>query len=148
MHTGSKPLAGSASGSLARRQVPGKRQNTGQAVAQQQLTRLRRVQRLARLLDTAIGIPGTKFRFGMDSLAGLIPAVGDAAMAVAALYIVYEAHQMGVSKRTRWKMLLNVFTDLGLGSIPLVGDVFDVFYKANRRNVRLLEAELKRSGLQ
>lgn len=106
--------------------------------------RLRRVRRLAKLLDTAIGIPGTRFRVGLDSLAGLFPAVGDAAMAGLALYIVYEAAQLGVSKRTRWRMLLNVFIDLGLGSVPLAGDVFDVFYKANRRNVRLLEKDLQR----
>ena len=121
---------------LARRTVP--------ALAENQAARVRRVRRLATVLDTAVGIPGTRIRFGLDSLAGLFPAVGDAAMAALSLYIVYEATQLGVSKRTRWKMLLNVFVDLGLGSVPLAGDVFDVFYKANRRNVRLLEAELQR----
>jgi hypothetical protein len=111
----------------------------------QQAARLRRVQRIARLLDTAFRIPGTRFQFGLDSIAGLFPAAGDALMALLSLYIVYEATQLGVSKRTRWKMLLNVFVDLGLGSVPVAGDVFDLFYKANLRNVRLLEAELQRS---
>lgn len=118
--------------------------NAERVLSDDRTARLRRVRRLATVLDTAIGIPGTRLRFGLDSLAGLLPAVGDATMAAVALYIVYEAAQLGVSKRTRWRMLLNVFIDLGLGSVPLAGDVFDVVYKANRRNVRLIEEDLQR----
>jgi hypothetical protein len=108
------------------------------------LARLRRIRRLATLLDSAIGIPGTRFRFGLDSLLGLVPAAGDAVTALLSAYVVYEAARLGVSKATLGRMLLNVAVDLGLGSIPVAGDAFDFLYKANQRNVRLLEAELRR----
>jgi hypothetical protein len=82
----------------------------------------------------------------MDSLVGLLPAVGDGVTALLSFYLVYEAVRMGISKGTLVKMLLNVAIDLGLGSVPMAGDVFDFFYKANQRNVRLLEAELGKRG--
>lgn len=108
----------------------------------QQITRLRRLRRLARFADTAVRVPGTRIRFGADSLVGLLPGVGDGLMAFLSIYIIYEASRLGVSKRTLVRMVLNVAVDLGIGSVPLAGDAFDLFFKANKRNVELLEAEL------
>jgi hypothetical protein len=121
------------------------RGSTGRATdsAADAARRLQRIRWLATLLDTSLRVPGTRIRFGLDSLAGLLPAVGDTATALLSVYLVYEAKRLGVSKRTLVKMMLNVAMDLGLGSVPVAGDVFDFFYKANKRNVQLLEAELK-----
>jgi hypothetical protein len=98
---------------------------------------------LATLLDAAIGIPGTRWRIGLDSLLGLVPAVGDALAALLSAYLVFEAARLGVSKGTLVRMVCNIVLDLGLGSVPVAGDVFDFLYKANQRNVRLLEAEIR-----
>ncbi len=99
--------------------------------------RLRRIARAARLMDTAIRLPGG-FRLGADSIVGLIPGVGDTAAAVVSLWIVNEARKLGLPSHKLAKMLGNVGLDYVLGSVPVVGDVFDAFYKANRRNLNLV----------
>ena len=104
--------------------------------------RARRVYRLARLLDSQFRIPGTGIRFGVDSILGLIPGAGDTVTAAMAAYIIFEAWRMGVSKVTIGRMLGNLVIDWVIGSIPLIGDLFDVGFKANIRNVQLLEDEL------
>ncbi|MBT0586944.1 DUF4112 domain-containing protein [Alteromonas oceanisediminis] len=106
------------------------------AIAPQEL---RKAQDVANLLDTAIRIPVVGIPVGLDFLVGLIPGVGDAAMLVAALRIVYLGKKMGAPEALQSKMLRNVLLDFGLGFIPVVGDIADLFYKANRKNVRLLE---------
>ena len=106
--------------------------------------RLARLRALARLLDARFGIPGTRFSFGADSLLGLIPGVGDAATALISLYILLEARRLGARPTTLARMGWNVALDLGLGAVPLVGDVFDLFWKANVKNIELLEADLRR----
>lgn len=93
---------------------------------------------LARLMDSAFEIPGTRIRLGLDSLLGLFPGLGDLASTLIALYILYAARERGVSKVTLARMGANLLIDGAIGSIPLVGDVFDVFWKANNRNVELL----------
>jgi hypothetical protein len=103
---------------------------------------LRRAQRVATLLDDAITLPVVNVKIGLDSLVGLLPVSGDIATAICSLYIVAEAIRAGVSRRTVARMLFNVALDLAVGSIPIVGDVFDVFWKANRRNVDLFERAL------
>ncbi len=100
------------------------------------------MQRMARLLDSHFGIPGTRFRFGLDSLLGLLPGVGDSATAVMALWLVFEGWRMGVGKPTLARMTRNVLIDLVVGSIPVAGDAFDLVWKANRRNLELIEADL------
>lgn len=105
---------------------------------------MHRLRRLAGWLDARFGIPGTPWRFGLDSLIGLIPGIGDGATAVASLYIVAEGHKLGVRKRTTARMLFNVAVDAVLGLVPLLGDLFDVGWKANLRNVRLIEDDLAR----
>lgn len=99
--------------------------------------------RLAHLLDTRWTIPGTSIRFGLDAVAGLLPGVGDAAAGIVAGYIILQAARMGVSGSVLMRMALNVAVDTAFGSIPLAGSVFDVFYKANRRNIRLLRNHLE-----
>ena len=102
------------------------------------LARLRRMRGLARLMDTALRIPGTRYSFGADSIIGLVPVVGDFAGAAISLYIVNEARRLGVPSDKLLKMLANIGFDAAAGSIPLVGDLFDVYFKSNRRNLDLI----------
>ncbi len=104
--------------------------------------RLQRLTRLARFLDTAFKIPGTRFRVGFDGLIGMIPGAGDLVTAGLAAYIVIEAWRMGVSKPILAKMVGNVLLDAVLGAIPIVGDAFDFIWKANARNVDLLNQSI------
>jgi hypothetical protein len=100
--------------------------------------RIARLEALAALLDTALVIPGTGIRFGVDALIGLLPGIGDAVTALLSLYIVREAHLVGAPAPVLVRMLANIALDGVLGAVPLFGDAFDVLWRANRRNVRLL----------
>jgi hypothetical protein len=100
------------------------------------------VRALARVLDTAVRVPGTNIRFGADSLVGLIPGVGDMASAVISGYIVLVAARVGTPAPVVARMLLNVGLDTLVGAIPVLGDLFDVAYKSNQKNVALLEQHL------
>ncbi|RLM90786.1 DUF4112 domain-containing protein [Halobellus sp. Atlit-38R] len=104
--------------------------------------RLARLRRLSRLLDSAIEIPGTNLRIGLDPLLGLLPVVGDAPTTAASAYVVAEAAALGAPRATLARMCLYLLVDAVFGSVPLVGDAFDVLWRANDRNVRLLEARL------
>ncbi len=84
-------------------------------------------------------MPGTRFRFGLDSIFGLAPVAGDAAMAAVSLYIVWEARRMGAPPALVTRMLGNVALDAAGGAIPVLGDLFDATFKANLRNLALLE---------
>ncbi|MFS8616991.1 MAG: DUF4112 domain-containing protein [Solitalea sp.] len=95
-------------------------------------------QRLARLLDTSFGVPGTRFRFGLDPLIGLFPFVGDVITLVMSLIILFIALRHGAGGRLVLKMIFHVLVDTLVGSIPLIGAIFDVFYKSNTKNLRLL----------
>lgn len=108
--------------------------------------RIARIERLATLLDTRFVIPFTKVRFGADSLIGLAPGIGDVVTTALALYIVYEAHGLGVPKTVLARMLGNVAVDGLIGAVPVAGDLFDVMFRANRRNVRILREHLERAG--
>ncbi|WP_244531662.1 DUF4112 domain-containing protein [Halogranum amylolyticum] len=101
---------------------------------------LDRLHGLSHLLDNAVRVPGTNYRIGLDPLLGLLPVVGDAPGAVLAAYIVVEAAYLGVPRETLLRMLFNLVVDATVGSLPVVGDVFDAVWKANARNVRLAEA--------
>jgi len=100
---------------------------------------------LARLMDTAIAIPGTGIRFGADSIMGLFPGFGDMAAAAISLYIVNEARLLGVPNDKLIRMVINIGIDAASGSIPLIGDLFDVYFKSNRLN---LELALEHFGLE
>lgn len=99
----------------------------------------RRVARLSRLLDSQFRIPGTRIRFGVDAVLGLLPGVGDAAGLVASGAVLVQAIDLGARGATLVRMVLNVALDAIVGTVPVLGTVFDVVYKANNRNVRLLE---------
>ena len=101
---------------------------------------LDRLHGISHLLDNAFRVPGTNYRIGLDPLLGLLPVVGDAPGAALAAYIVVEAAYLGVPRETLLRMLFNLVVDATVGSLPVVGDVFDAVWKANARNVQLLEA--------
>jgi hypothetical protein len=105
---------------------------------------LQRLERFAFLLDEAFRIPGTRWRVGLDGLVGFIPGAGDAVTAVVALYPVAEALRHGVPTRVVLRMLGNIGLDSAVGAIPILGDLFDLRFKSNRRNVELLKRHLSR----
>ena len=100
---------------------------------------LLKAQALANTLDTAVKIPFIGIPVGLDFLIGLIPVVGDASMMLVSLRIVHLGRKLGVPKQIQTAMLRNIAIDFGLGFVPLLGDIFDLFYKANQKNVRLIE---------
>jgi hypothetical protein len=100
---------------------------------------LDRARALARVLDTAVGIPGTPFRLGLDAIVGLIPGAGDMIGALLSGYIVLAAARSGATTPVLLRMIGNIAIDTAFGSIPVLGDLFDVAFKANARNVALLE---------
>jgi hypothetical protein len=104
-----------------------------------------RLERFAELLDSQFRLPGTNVRLGLDPLLGLIPGIGDAATALISLGVVNEARRIGASNRALARMLVNIGVDSIVGTVPLVGDIFDVGYRANRRNVQLLRQDLRRT---
>lgn len=101
-------------------------------------TTIQAIQRIARLLDSQFVIPGTKIRFGLDPILSLFPVLGDFVTFLISGALIYAMHNHGASRKVVIKMLLNSTLDAVIGTIPLVGSVFDVFYRANDRNVRLL----------
>src|SRR5205823_2684247 len=103
---------------------------------------LQHVRAVARLMDTAFVLPGTRFRIGLDPLLGLIPGIGDLIGAAISTYIVLVAAELGVSRAVVLRMFLNIAIDTVGGSVPVVGDVFDAAWKANAMNVALLERAL------
>lgn len=103
---------------------------------------LARVRSISHMLDNAIPIPGTSYRFGLDPILGLLPGGGDMLTAALSVYILWEAARLGVPKATLTRMFSNLIFDALAGTIPLVGDFFDATWKANRKNVALLEAHL------
>jgi len=96
------------------------------------------VDTVAKLLDSQFKIPGTDIRFGLDAIAGLVPIGGDAASFLASGALVLTMVRHGASGKLVAKMLGNIALDSIVGSVPILGDIFDVAYKANNRNVRLL----------
>ncbi len=101
--------------------------------------RLKRLRRLAWLIDGAFSLPGTRFRFGLNSIVGLVPVGGDAILGAISLYIVYEAAQLGVPAPQLARMVANVGLEVLGGSVPVLGDLFDMALKANLRNLAIIE---------
>jgi hypothetical protein len=104
---------------------------------------LERLRWLATLLDTAVRLPGG-VRVGADAIIGLVPGIGDALTTVLAAYIVAEAHRLGLPRRKIVRMAANVAIDSLVGAVPIVGDIFDVAFKANIRNLAIIEEHLAR----
>jgi hypothetical protein len=94
------------------------------------------------VLDAQWSIPGTRYRVGLDGLVGLIPGVGDAAGALLSTYILYEALRLGAPRRVLLRMAANIALESVVGAFPVVGDLFDVAWQANTKNVALLQAAL------
>lgn len=103
---------------------------------------LQRLRKLSRLLDNAIAIPGTNFRIGLDPILGLIPGAGDFVGTALSAYIVFEAARQGLPKAALGKMVFNILLEGVVGSIPVLGDWFDFVWKANAKNMELLEMHL------
>jgi Domain of unknown function (DUF4112) len=105
-----------------------------------------RLEALAHLLDSAFQIPGTNHRVGIDALLGLIPGIGDLVSTALASYIIWEAKQLGLPRWKIARMIGNVAVDTTVGAIPFAGDLFDVAFRANRRNMKILRDHLERTG--
>ncbi len=104
--------------------------------------RLKRLRRLAWLIDGVFSLPGTRFRFGLNSIVGLVPVGGDAILGAISLYIVYEAAQLGVPAPQLARMVANVGLEVLGGSVPVLGDIFDMALKANLRNLAIIERHM------
>jgi hypothetical protein len=103
---------------------------------------LARARTLARLLDRAVSVPGTRIGIGLDGLLGLIPGVGDAAGGALSLYVLYLGYRAGAPAGVLARMAANVALDVLVGGVPLLGDLFDLGFQANVRNVALLDRSL------
>lgn len=104
---------------------------------------IKRLRTLTHLLDNAIPLPGTPYRIGLDPLLGLIPGGGDIAGAVLSAYIVISAAQLGLPRESLLRMVLNILLEVMVGTIPVLGDLFDVAWKANVKNMELLDIHIK-----
>ncbi len=109
----------------------------------EQIKTLNRIRRFSRILDASIGLPFTKFKIGLDPILGLVPGLGDVVTTIFSAYIIVMAARFGLPWRILRQMLLNVGLEFVVGSIPVVGDIFDAFYKSNIRNLGLLEQHLQ-----
>lgn len=107
-------------------------------------SRLEQLEGLAHLLDTRWQVPGTSWRFGIDGVAGLLPGVGDMATGIVSVYLIWQAKRMGVPRSLLLRMAGNVGLDVLLGSVPVLGSIFDFAFKSNVRNLRLLHRHLDR----
>jgi hypothetical protein len=107
---------------------------------------LDRLDMLATAFDTAFIVPGTNVRFGVESLLRLVPAVGDMIASAMSCYLLYEASRLGVPRLLLARMAANVALEGLVGAVPVAGDAFDIFFRANRRNVALLRRHFARTG--
>ena len=116
----------------------------GRVVRLRQLTagqtrRLEALRQVARFLDSAFLVPGTRYRIGLDPILGLIPGLGDLASPLFSIAVLWQARDLGVPKVVQLRMLFNVAIDTIVGVIPIAGDLFDVAWKSNERNLALLD---------
>ena len=102
-----------------------------------------RLERLADTLDSRFRLPGTSIRFGLDAVLGLFPGLGDVATLGPAIYFIWQGRQAGASKWAITRMLGNTGIDFVFGSIPILGDLFDIGFKSNRRNLAILKSDLE-----
>jgi hypothetical protein len=107
---------------------------------------LDRLDHLATLFDTAFLLPGTNIRFGIESVMRLVPGIGYVAASGLSCYLLYEAYALGVPKHVFARMLANVAIEGIIGAVPLAGDAFDVMFRANRRNIRILREHFALRG--
>ncbi len=104
----------------------------------------RKADRVASLMDDGIAVPGTKIRLGWDSILGILPGIGDTATLLSHIFLIVQARAVGVRKRVYVKMIVNALIDFVVGIVPVVGDLLDIFWKANRKNAELIRQEIAR----
>lgn len=103
---------------------------------------------MARLMDSAVTLPGIRRGVGLDALLGLVPVAGDVLSALIGLYSVVQARELGASRWLQARMVGNLVLDAAIGAVPIAGDIADVFFRAHRRNLRLLQRELAEPWLE
>ena len=102
----------------------------------------RRIEAMERLLERSFRIPGVNYPIGLDSVAGLVPVVGDLVTAAMGAWIVWEAKNLGLPKWKLWRMAGNVAFDTAVGAVPVVGDAFDLLFRSNTRNLKIVKRHL------
>ncbi|WP_375590327.1 DUF4112 domain-containing protein [Hoeflea alexandrii] len=102
---------------------------------------------LAGILDNRFRLPGTSIRFGLDSIVGLVPGIGDTLVAAPSIWMIWRGYVMGVGKLPLARMAANAGVDYVVGAIPLLGDVFDVGFKANLRNMAILRKAMEANNI-
>jgi hypothetical protein len=112
------------------------------AMSREPLAVRKRVEALEMLLERSFHIPGTRIPFGLDSIVGLIPVLGDLVTAAMGAYMVWEARNLGMSKWQLTRMAANVGIDTAIGAIPLIGDAFDFLWRSNSKNLRIIKRHL------
>jgi Domain of unknown function (DUF4112) len=123
MHGTSKPAPGGTEGAVARMEA------------------------LASLMDGAFVLPGTNIRLGLDAIVGLVPVAGDVISGIISSYLIWEARQLGAPKWLIGRMMANTLLDTTIGAIPVVGDAFDILFRANMKNMALLRRHMEKRGL-
>jgi hypothetical protein len=106
-----------------------------------------RMEALARLMDGAFVLPGTNICLGLDAIVGLVPVAGDVISGIISSYLIWEARQLGAPKWLIARMMANTLLDTTIGAIPVVGDAFDIFFRANMKNMALLRRHMEKRGL-
>jgi len=101
-----------------------------------------RIEAMEALLERSVVIPGINLPVGLDAIAGLIPVAGDVIAAALGAYIVWEAHNLGLPKWKLWRMAGNIAFDTAIGAVPVVGDVFDLLFRSNTRNLKIVRRHL------
>jgi hypothetical protein len=106
--------------------------------------RLRRIAMITKITDTAVTVPGTDVKIGLDAVVGAVPIAGDLVMGAVALVLINDARHLGVPKADLARMLRNTALDTCIGAIPFIGDLFDIVYRSNERNLMLIEKHVGR----
>jgi hypothetical protein len=127
----------------------GSRQNRSRSNSSHSSRRaaLKRIDVLSQLFDNAFILPGTNVRFGIEALLRLVPGIGDVAASALSAYLLYEAHRLEVPSHIFARLAANVAIEGVVGAVPLIGDFFDVGFKANRRNLKILKSYFEEQGL-
>ena len=104
--------------------------------------KLMRLRQLSENLDESFTIPGTNIKFGIDALIGLVPGGGDLIGSLFSLYLLRTAIKMKLPKSAIISIMFNIIIDTTIGIVPVIGDIFDIFWKSNKRNMRIIEKHL------
>jgi hypothetical protein len=114
-------------------------------IEEQNEEKLLRLKLLGNRLDEIITIPGTKYKIGVDPIIGIFPVIGDLLGSIISIYIIYSGSKMGVSSQVIAKMSINLGIDFIVGLIPVFGDIFDMGWKANKKNIELIEKNINKT---